>query len=68
MPTVQLLDSAVAVCPRENVAAVLPAPGHGGLWGTPGRAGEGDIFPDVGHDIDRRFGEQWASCGKSRVE
>lgn len=48
------------------MAAVLPAPGHGGLWGTPGRAGEGDIFPYVGHHIDRRFGEQRASCGKSQ--
>lgn len=65
MSIVQLHSSPVAVCPCEDLPAVLSAPGHSGLRGTPGGAGEGDIFPDVSRHINRCLREQWARCRES---
>lgn len=63
MSVLQLHCSTVAVCPCENLPAVLSAPGHCGLRETSGSAGEGDILPYVSCHINRCLREQWARCG-----
>lgn len=65
MSILQLHCSTMAVCPSENLPAVLSVPGHGGLRETSGSAGEGDILPYVSCHINWCFREQWADCGEN---
>lgn len=64
MSILQLHRSAVAAC--ENPPAILSVPGDCWLRGTSGSAGEGDILPYVGHQVNWRLREQWAHCERTR--